>query len=120
VFALEDIPDGHQVIEYTGRRLSEDQAAVLGAPHENYVVCPSQGVFINGSVGGSGAQFINHACNPNLTWVYTKGRLFYYSRKPIRAHEELTMYYNHPIRVRKIGCRCGSRKCSKILRYLIE
>jgi len=120
VFALEDIPEGRPVIEYTGRHLNGDRAAVLRAPHDKYVVCPSRDVFINGSVSGSGAQFINHACNPNLTWVYRKGRLFYYSRKPIRAGEELTMYYNQPIHVRKIACRCQARNCSKVLLYLVE
>jgi uncharacterized protein len=120
VFALEDIPLGREVIEYTGRKLSLDQAALLKAPHDDYLVGPFHGQGINGSVGGSGAQFINHSCDPNLTWQRRKGRLFFYSRKPIRAGQELTMYFSHPIKARLVPCVCGARNCRKILRYLVE
>jgi uncharacterized protein len=120
VFALQDIPEGREVIEYTGRRLSVEQAALLKAPHDDYLVGLNRNNLINGSVGGSGAQFINHACNPNLTWVRRKGRLFFYSRKPIRAGEELTMYFNYPIEARRVPCACGARKCQGTLRYVLE
>jgi SET domain-containing protein len=120
VFALEDIPQGHEVIEYTGKKLSLDQAALLKPPHDDYLVGPFHGYRVNGSVGGSGAQFINHSCNPNLTWQRRKSRLFFHSRKAIRAGQELTMYFSHPIKARRVPCVCGARNCRKILRYLIE
>lgn len=120
VFALEDIPLGREVIEYAGRKLSLDQAALMKPPHDEYVVWLSPREMINGSVGGNGAQFINHSCNPNLTWQRRKGRLLFYSRKPIRAGQELTMYFNHPIKARLVPCVCGARNCRKILRYLVE
>jgi SET domain-containing protein len=120
VFALEDIPVRCQVIEYTGRRLSLDQAAKLKPPHDDYLVRPGQSRLINGSIGGSGAEFINHSCNPNLTWRHREGSLFFYSRRPIRAGEELTMCFSYPIKARRVPCSCGTRKCRKTLRYLIK
>ena len=120
VFALEDIPAGRRVIEYTGRRLSLDQAYLLKPPHDDYLVRPQRNRLINGSVGGSGAEFINHSCNPNLTWAHRQGRLFFHSRRPIRAGEELTLYFSYPIKTRRVPCSCGARNCRKILRYLLE
>lgn len=120
VFALEDIPQGREVIEYAGKKLSLDEAALVKPPHEDYLVQLSRREMINGSIRGSGAQFINHSCNPNLTWLRRKGRLFFYSRKAIRAGEELTMYFNHPIKARRVPCVCGARNCRKTLCYLIE
>lgn len=120
VFALEDIPEGRQVIEYTGRRLSLDQAFELRPPHRDYVAGVTRNSVINGSVGGSGAEFINHACNPNLMWRRRQGRLVFYSRRLIRAGEELTIYQSYPIKARRILCECGARNCKKIFQFLLE
>jgi uncharacterized protein len=75
---------------------------------------------IHGNVGGSGAEFINHGCNPNLTWRRRRGRLFFYSFRRIRAGQELTAYFSHPFRVRVVSCACGAGKCRKILRYIVS
>jgi uncharacterized protein len=120
VFACEDIPSGRQVIEYTGRRLSPDQAFLLKPPHDDYLIHHGNGPVINGSVGGSGAEFINHGCNPNLTWRRRRGRLFFYSVRRILANQELTAYFSHPVKVRAVPCSCGARKCRKILRYIVS
>jgi SET domain-containing protein len=120
VFALEDIPARHEVIEYTGRRLSLDQAALLKPPHDDFLIGPLEGRMINGSVEGSGAEFINHSCNSNLTWQWRQGRLFLYSGRRIREGEELTMYFTHPTKALRIPCDCGERKCRKTLRYVVE
>jgi SET domain-containing protein len=121
VFALEDIPEGQGVIEYTGRHLTLDQAFSLGftAPREDYLLVASRKSVIDGGVGGSGAEFINHSCNPNLTWLCRQGRLYFYSLRSIRAGEELTLYYSHPTRARRIPCACGARNCRKTLRYVL-
>jgi SET domain-containing protein len=78
------------------------------------------GRVINGSVGGSGAEFINHGCNPNLTWRRRRGRLFFFSVRRIPADQELTAYFSHSIKTRAVPCACGARKCRKILRYIVS
>lgn len=42
-------------------------------------------------VGGSGAEFINHSCDPNFKWRRIRRRLFYYGRRKIKVGEELTV-----------------------------
>jgi uncharacterized protein len=119
VFALEDIPAGHRVIEYTGRRLSQIQAGKLKQGEEEYVITGSSGQLIDGSAGGSGAELINHSCDPNLTWWSRKGRIFFFSRRPIAAGEELTIYYGYPTKAHRLPCHCGERRCRKTLRYIV-
>src|SRR6202011_6087599 len=73
VFALETIPRGRKVIEYAGERLTWSEAARRvrkrerqRAPVNVYLARLNRHWIIDGSLGGSGAQFINHSCDGNL------------------------------------------------------
>lgn len=119
VFALETIPRGKKVIEYTGDRLTRLQVERrahrnerMGAPGRNvYFASISRDWVIDGYKGGSGAQFINHCCDPNLVPQVLKGHLWFISRRKIGAGEELTMDYDYERGASKTPCRCGSAKC---------
>jgi SET domain-containing protein len=119
VFALEDIPAGQQVIEYTGKRLTVAQANQIDFPKDGYLATLSDRWVADPSRGGSGAEIINHSCNPNLKWRRIRGRLFYFSRRKIRAGEELTGDYSYPLHLRRVPCRCGARNCRGTLRYVL-
>lgn len=120
VFALEDIPAGKRVIEYTGKRLTLAQAFGLRYPREVYLARVSRDRVIDGSVGGSGAELINHSCDPNLVWTHSRNHLFFYSKRRIRAGEELGYRYAYPVKIARVPCRCGSRKCRGTVRYVLE
>jgi SET domain-containing protein len=120
VFTLEDIPRGRRVIEYTGKRLTFEQAWKIGAQREIYVVKMNSPWCLDGSSGGSGAQFINHSCNSNLLWRCVSNRLFLFSRRKIRAGEELTVTYRYPVKLRRVPCRCGARRCRGTLRLILS
>ena len=120
VFALEDIRKGQQVIEYTGKRLTVDLAARIRFPNDRYLAGLKPGWAIDGRVGGSGAQFINHACNPNLRWRRMGNHMFFFARRQIQTGEELTINYRYPINLRRIPCRCGSPNCRGTLRFLLR
>jgi len=119
VFAVEDIPSDRKVIEYTGRRLPISRALAVRPPWDVYVAKLNFRWAIDPSRGGSGAQFINHSCNPNLRWRRSGGSLYYYSRRKIRAGEELTVNYRLPIKIQRVPCKCGDRKCRGTLRYVL-
>jgi SET domain-containing protein len=115
VFAGQAIPARKRVIQYTGERVSEREAMrrtakmfLAGNAGRVYTVRLNRRSMLDGSVGGSGAEFINHGCDPNLTMRRIRGQVFLYSFKKIKAGEELTVDYgfrcSHP-------CRCGSSKC---------
>ncbi|HTS13543.1 MAG TPA: SET domain-containing protein-lysine N-methyltransferase [Candidatus Limnocylindrales bacterium] len=120
VFAMEDIPARRRVIEYTGKRLTLLQAIELKPSQDKYLVRIGMRWLLDGSRGGSGAERINHCCDPNLSWKRSRGRLAFYSRRRIREGEELTVRYAYPKKLTRIPCRCGAATCSGTLRYLLE
>lgn len=119
VFAQQDIPRGRRVIEYRGKRLTLEQASKIRPPADAYIAWIGGNVLVDGRRGGSGAEFANHSCRPNLQQRRVSGRLLLYSRRKIRAGEEQTWNYHYPIKLRRIACHCGARGCRGTLRYLV-
>lgn len=122
VFAEEPIPSGKRVIQYTGQRISQHEAmrrAIRafseGTAERIYTVGLNQRFKLDGSVGGSGAEFINHSCDPNLTMRRLRGQIILYSFRKIRAGEELTIDYGFRC---SCPCRCGSKKCRGTMCHL--
>lgn len=120
VFAVEDIPSHRRVIEYTGKRLTFAQGVDLKPPHDRYLVRLNDTWVLDGRKSGSGAELINHSCEPNLTFRREAGHIFYVSRRRIRAGEELTVRYHYPTKIVRIACHCGARGCRGTLRYILK
>jgi len=115
VFTRETIPPGKRVIQYTGQPISEREftrrvvkAVWAGRAERTYTIRRDGRSLLDGAVGGSGAEFINHSCDPNLTVRKSRGRIFLYSFRRIKAGEELTVDYAFRC---TCPCRCGSSKC---------
>jgi len=120
VYAQEDIPAGRRVIEYTDKCLTLEQAVKIGPPRDIYVAWITAAKYVDGARGGSGAEFMNHSCAPNLVARRIGPHLYLYSRRGIRAGEELTWNYHYPIKLKRIPCHCGARWCRGTLRYLVR
>src|SRR5262249_55650354 len=90
VYALEDIPARRKVIEYTGEKINRKETKRRGSGNVTYLFTLNEYWTLDGSVGGSGAEIINHSCDPNLRAWNTRGHIIYMSRRPIRRGEELT------------------------------
>jgi SET domain-containing protein len=120
VFALEDIPADRRVIEYTGKRLNLEHAAKIRAPEDSYLAWISSNVYVDGRRNGSGAELMNHSCAPNLVARRVRGHLLLFSRRKIRAGEELTWNYHYPIKLERIPCHCGARGCRGTLRVIVR
>ena len=111
VYADEDIPANRKVIEYTGERISRRETRKRAARRLNYIFTLDKYWSLDGSVNGSGSEFINHCCDPNIVARIIKGHILYYSKRPIRKGEELTVDYHFAKNVEKVRCYCGSPKC---------
>lgn len=111
VFATQRIPKNRKVIEYTGKRLNRKQAKVRGDGDYTYLFAVDAYWTLDGSVGGSGAEIINHSCDPNLVSRILKGHVLYISLRDIRPGEELTVNYNFDKDVRTFPCSCGAPGC---------
>lgn len=118
VFALEDIPAKVRVIEYAGERISRVETRrrfLEGSPGRSrkqiYLARWDNYWTIDGAVGGSGAELINHSCDPNLKFWGWRGKLWLRSLRKIRAGEELRYDYGFEKDGERVKCHCGSGKC---------
>ena len=111
VYAGEEIPARRKVIEYVGERISRRETKRRSERELNYLFTLDQYWTLDGSVGGSGAEFINHSCEPNIVSRIVKGHILYYSLRKIKKGEELTIDYHFAHDVEKVPCSCGTPGC---------
>jgi SET domain-containing protein len=111
VYAAEPIPPHRKVIEYTGERISRRETKKRGMGSRTYLFTLDNYWTIDGSVGGSGAQYINHSCEPNLRAEIRREHILYISKRLVKTGEELTVDYRFSKDVERVRCRCGSPKC---------
>ncbi len=122
VFAAGPIPRGRKVIEYAGERISVQKSYARlkkllapGRPKRIYMFRLNRFWRIDGSVGGSGAELINHSCDPNLRTRKIRGHILYFSLRRIRRGEELSVDYRLSPDTFRIPCRCGAPNCRGFL-----
>lgn len=112
VFADEQIPARRHVIEYVGELVNPVESfRRLKDAAKTYTFKLNEFWRIDGTVGGSGAEFINHSCEPNLRWRNFGKAVMCQSVRPIAAGEELTLDYHFPQEAPKVPCQCGSPQC---------
>lgn len=107
------IRKGTQVVEYTGPRITKEQA------DEKYQDSPTTYLFGvgNGSMvidGHGTAMFINHSCDPNCETEEIEGKVWIMATRHIAAGEELTYDYNlYDGDEDDAVCNCGAKNCRK-------
>jgi uncharacterized protein len=112
IYAGERIPARRKIIEYTGERISRRETKRRADEREfNYLFTLDPYWCIDGAVGGSGAEFINHSCDPNCYASIQKGHILYMSARVILPGEELTIDYRFDPHVEKVKCACGAETC---------
>jgi SET domain-containing protein len=83
IYADRDIPANRKVIEYTGEKISVIEA--VRRRTTRYLFVLNDRWMIDGAVGGSGAEFINHSCAPKLVTRIVKGHILFMSLRPISS-----------------------------------
>ena len=112
IFAEEPIPPRRKIIEYAGEKISRRETKRRDADRKlHYLFTLDAYWTLDGAVGGSGAEFINHSCEPNCyAWVF-RGHILYMSSRLIKKGEELLIDYHFDKDVEKIPCSCGAPNC---------
>ena len=118
VYALQRIPANRKVIEYTGERVNRREAKRRGEGDHTYLFSVDNYWTLDGAAGGSGAEIINHSCEPNLISRVMKGHIVYMSLRAIRPGEELLIDYHFAKNVEKVPCRCGAKACRGTINLL--
>ena len=118
VFAAENIPARERVIEYSGKRLSRQKACevfrerwVSRSPDLHYLARLDSYWTVDGATGGSGAEFMNHSCDPNVVLKTIRKRIWAVTLRKIRRGEELLHDYCFDRNGIRVPCHCGSPKC---------
>jgi SET domain-containing protein len=111
VYACERIPPNRKVIEYTGERINRLETKRRGSGRFTYLFALDSYWTLDGAVGGSGAEIINHCCEPNLRTSIMRGHILYISKRPIQPGEELTVDYRFSDDIQRVKCSCGAPNC---------
>jgi hypothetical protein len=122
-FATRRIRKGARIIEYTGERISQDEAdkryddEAMGR-HHTFLFTLDDDTVIDAAVDGNEARFINHSCDPNCQALIEGKQIFIYALKDISPGTELVYDYAYE---RAEGmdeesealyvCRCGAKNC---------
>jgi SET domain-containing protein len=105
------IRKGARVAEYTGRRLSKEEA---DACYQDSLVTYLFGLG-DGSIvidGHCTAMFINHSCDANCETSEVRGRVWIKAIRHIAAGEEITYdYCLYDGGEDDALCNCGAKKC---------
>lgn len=124
VYAGRRVPRGKWIIEYTGERITHEEAdARYGDDetldwHHTFLFTVDEHVCIDASHGGNVARYINHSCDPNCEAVLSEGEIHIVALREIVPGEELTYDYGYRLEgesmdeaVRKYPCQCGAKTC---------
>ena len=111
IFADEAIPARRRVIEYTGARIGLREVRRRNMRTHIFLFWVGKKRAIDGAIGGSGAEYINHSCAPNLVARLRKGRVTLVSLRRIEKGEELLLDYMITGGAPMMECRCGAPTC---------
>jgi hypothetical protein len=119
VYAAKQISRGARIIEYTGERVSwENASADPENPHTFLFGLENGKDVIDGEINGNEARWINHSCVPNCEARERKGRVFVYAIRNLKPGQEL--FYDYALEVdeprteeleKEYACHCGSPQC---------
>ena len=111
LFTRKAVPAGKRIIEYTGPLVSNEE--VERRTKGKYFFGVNTKWSIDGSPRSNTARYINHSCRPNCDAVVSKRRVWIWSRRAIKAGEELSYDYGKEYfdeHIKPFGCKCG--KCA--------
>jgi hypothetical protein len=111
VFAMESIPDGQKIIPYTGELVSRFKWRGRGSRTRTYLLRLDKYWILDGSVGGSGAELINHSCDPNCRFDINGHEAWIVSVRSIAPEEELLLDYRFSSKPPVVPCYCGASNC---------
>jgi hypothetical protein len=108
LFARVPLRAGQRVIEYTGERISTEEADRRGG---RYLFHVDDKRTIDATGRDNLARYINHACRPNCEARTVGRRIVIYARRAIEPGEELTYHYGavyFRAYIEPVGCRCAT------------
>jgi SET domain-containing protein len=106
-FAVDPIPKGTRIVEYTGPLVSNEE--VERRKTGKYFFGVNQKWAIDGTPRSNIARYINHSCKPNAEAIISGRRVWIWSKRHITVGEEITYDYGQEYfseHIKPIGCKC--------------
>jgi SET domain-containing protein len=123
-FAIRPIGKGTRLIEYTGERISHEEADRRydetddTRPSHVVLFTVDHRTVVDAGVGGNEARFFNHSCDPNCESEVEDGHIYLDAIRDIAPGEELTYDYaltreseDDEEEERQYPCHCGAPHC---------
>ncbi|HEY0099229.1 MAG TPA: SET domain-containing protein [Pyrinomonadaceae bacterium] len=107
LFAVETIPARKRIIEYVGTLISNEE---VEKSRGKYFFGVNTKWAIDGSARSNIARYINHSCSPNAEAFISGRRVWVWSKRKIKAGEEITIDYGKEYfedQIKPRGCRCA-------------
>ena len=112
LFALSDIPARRKLGELGGELITEREARRRARGRGSVMIVEfGDGRAVDATRLGTHFKYVNHSCEPNAYMRVCRGRVEFYSLRPLAAGEELTCDYGETHHDGRLACRCGSAKC---------
>jgi len=111
VFTLRRIPADKKIVKYTGELISRREIVKRSSCDRTYLLRLNSYWCVDGSVGGSGAELINHSCEPNCRFDIRRNDAWIVSLRRIDPNEELLLDYRFSHRQPAVPCYCGAATC---------
>jgi uncharacterized protein len=116
LFTDKRLPRRRKIGELTGELISVKEARRRARGAKRIAIVElSTTEAIDGSIGESPFQYVNHCCTPNVFIRIAYKRVEFYTLKPIAAGSELTCDYGESHHEGELPCQCGSSKCKKFI-----
>lgn len=110
LFTNKDIPAGKRIVEYVGPVVTTEE---VDRRRGKYFFEIDENFSIDGSPRSNIARYINHSCRPNAEAFVTGRRIWIWSKKNIKAGEQITINYGKTYfddHIKPVGCKCD--KCT--------
>lgn len=112
LFAQKDFKKGDFIIEYTGKKITHEEADKKGGL---YLFTLNDQWVLDGTDRKHTARYLNHSCRPNCEAVIEDDKyVMIYAIKKINVGDELTFDYGKEYFediIKEKGCKC--EKCQK-------
>lgn len=114
LFATEPIRKGKFIVEYRGRKLSNEAAERLEAKGARYMYELNSRWTLDGSSRRNIARYANHSCRPNAESDVVRGRVIIRAIRNIQPGDEITYDYGRDY-FKNVLMEVGGCKCVKCL-----
>jgi len=111
-FAVQFIPKGQRIVEYSGPRLNLEQTLKALEKGNEYIFDIDSHYSVDGSVMSNAGRYLNHSCDPNCESDIISGKVWIDAMRDIHKGEEVTINYNYELEgFSNRSCQCGSKNC---------